>query len=73
MPSRFEPCGLNQMYALRYGAIPVGCATGGIRDTIVDVSPFTRGDEPLGTGWTFSPATPAALAGAMKGAVQVGC
>jgi glycogen synthase len=71
MPSRFEPCGLNQMYALRYGTVPVACATGGLRDTILDISPFSRGTEALGTGWTFSPATPAALASAMKRAVQV--
>ena len=71
MPSRFEPCGLNQMYALRYGTVPVACATGGLRDTIDDVSPFEDGAEPRGTGWTYSPATPAALVSAMKRAVAV--
>ena len=39
MPSRFEPCGLNQMYSLRYGTPPLGHRTGGLADTIVDASP----------------------------------
>jgi starch synthase len=49
MPSRFEPCGLNQLYAMKYGAVPVAHATGGLKDTVLDFHPETQ----TGTGWTY--------------------
>jgi starch synthase len=55
MPSRFEPCGLNQMYSMRYGTLPIARATGGLRDTIEN---FSEGG---GTGFLFEDLTNSAL------------
>ncbi|MEW6368641.1 MAG: glycogen synthase GlgA [Acidobacteriota bacterium] len=49
MPSRYEPCGLNQIYSLKYGTIPIVRATGGLDDTIEDYDP----DRDTGTGFKF--------------------
>jgi starch synthase len=65
MPSRFEPCGLNQMYSLRYGTVPVVRATGGLNDTVIDVDPETC----RGTGFRFVEYTPEALLGAIRRAL----
>ena len=65
MPSRFEPCGLNQMYSLRYGTVPVVRATGGLYDTVRDVDPETC----RGTGFRFVEYTPEALLGALRRAL----
>ncbi len=56
MPSRYEPCGLSQLYAMRYGAVPVAHQTGGLADTIVDVTPQALQDE-RATGFLFRPCT----------------
>jgi starch synthase len=57
MPSRFEPCGTGQMIALRYGTPPIVRATGGLRDTVIDVT----GDPKRGTGFAFKGESPGAL------------
>jgi starch synthase len=67
MPSRYEPCGMNQMYSQRYGTIPVVRATGGLLDSVQDFS--HDGDK--GTGFIFTDATAAALLSAIKRSVEV--
>ena len=64
VPSRFEPCGLTQLYALRYGTLPLVRRTGGLADTVLD------GDEAGSTGFIFDAATAPALQGAMQRALQ---
>jgi len=64
MPSRFEPCGLNQLYSLRYGTLPIVRATGGLKDTVEDAGP-----DGSGTGFAFSQYTPGALVGAIRRAL----
>ena len=67
MPSRFEPCGLNQMYSMRYGTVPVVRATGGLADTVRQVD-AQRG---TGTGFMFEEYTTAALLSALERALTL--
>lgn len=68
MPSRFEPCGLNQMYSLRYGTIPVVRNTGGLADTVVDSTPATLKNR-TATGLVFDEANAGSLMEAIKRAL----
>jgi starch synthase len=67
MPSRFEPCGLNQMYSLRYGTIPIVRAVGGLADTVADYAPGRRN----ATGIVFEEYAPDALLGALNRALTL--
>jgi len=69
MPSRFEPCGLNQIYSLRYGTVPVVRRTGGLADTVVDATAQTLADR-TATGFFFDAPTAPALWDAMERAIQ---
>ncbi len=70
VPSRFEPCGLTQMYGLRYGTLPLVRRVGGLADTVVDTTPGTLADESA-TGFSFDAATPSALEGAVRRAMSL--
>ena len=65
MPSRVEPCGLNQLYAMRYGTVPIVRATGGLKDTVRDIA------EPEGYGFTFTDANVADATEAVARALEL--
>jgi starch synthase len=67
MPSRYEPCGLNQMYSMRYGTVPIVRAVGGLVDTVKPFNPKNG----QGSGFLFSDYDPDALWGALQRALQV--
>ena len=65
MPSRYEPCGLNQLYSLRYGTVPIVHKTGGLADTVRPWHPRTR----TGTGFVFEHHDGAGLRWAVQAAL----
>ena len=67
MPSRYEPCGLNQLYSLKYGTIPIVRATGGLDDTIKNYNPKTK----QGNGFSFKTYSSKAMLAKIKEALKV--
>lgn len=67
MPSRYEPCGLNQLYSLKYGTVPIVRATGGLDDTIENFNPTTN----KGNGFKFTDTSSQALYATVKKAVTL--
>ena len=70
MPSRYEPCGLSQLYSLKYGTVPIVRSTGGLRDTVTDFNPNALADG-TATGFCFDDYSTAALATALERACKV--
>ena len=70
VPSRFEPCGLTQLYGLRYGTVPIVAYTGGLIDTVIPATPMAQ-RAGVATGFQFHPGTSHALAGALIDAVTL--
>lgn len=70
IPSRFEPCGLTQLYGLRYGCVPVVSRIGGLADTVIDANPAALAAE-VATGIVFDPESAHALAEAIRKTVRL--
>lgn len=70
IPSRFEPCGLTQLYGLRYGCVPIVARTGGLADTVIDANEAAL-SAGVATGFQFDPESGDALLNAVRRAVAV--
>ncbi|SFB63409.1 starch synthase [Rhizobium sp. NFR07] len=70
IPSRFEPCGLTQLYGLRYGCVPIVARTGGLNDTVIDASHAGLAAK-AATGISFGPVTASDLSRALRRAVRL--
>jgi len=70
MPSHYEPCGLNQIYSLKYGTVPVVRKTGGLADTVQDWNEYLARGMEIGTGYSFNDYTASALIHSVQRAVN---
>lgn len=70
IPSRFEPCGLTQLYGLRYGSVPIVSRTGGLAETVIDANDAAMGAG-VATGFQFHPVTTEGLRHAIRRAIEI--